>query len=42
MLWEALTGERVTAYHASSLLDARFKNSGPGRVPWYVDVEMLM
>jgi origin recognition complex subunit 1 len=36
MLWEGLTGERVTPSHASSLLDARFKTTGPGRVPWYV------
>jgi hypothetical protein len=35
MLWEALTGERVTPLHAAPLLDAAFKKAGPGRVPWY-------
>jgi origin recognition complex subunit 1 len=35
MLWEALTGERVTPLHAASLLDTQFKKAGPGRVPWY-------
>ena len=35
MLWEALTGERVTPLHASSLLDTHFKQAGPGRVPWF-------
>jgi origin recognition complex subunit 1 len=34
MLWEALTGERVTPLHAAPLLDAAFKKAGPGRVPW--------
>ena len=34
MLWEALTGERVTPLHAASLLDTQFKKAGPGRVPW--------
>ena len=37
MLWEALTGERVTPLHAASLLDSEFKEAGPGRVPWYHD-----
>jgi origin recognition complex subunit 1 len=36
MLWEAMTGERVTASHASSLLDAEFKRAGPGRISWYI------
>ena len=37
MLWEALTGERVTPLHAAALLDTHFKKAGPGRVPWYTN-----
>jgi len=36
MLWEALTGERVTPAHAANLLESKFKAAGPGRVPWYI------
>jgi hypothetical protein len=43
MLWEVLTGDRVTPSHASSLLDAQFKKAGPGRTPWYLFIiAMLM
>ena len=41
MLWEALTGERVTPLHAAPLLDAQFKKAGPGRVPWYPPIPIL-
>ena len=41
MLWEALTGERVTPLHAASLLDNHFKKAGPGRVPWYTPLATI-
>lgn len=39
MLWEAMTGERVTPSHGSSLLDAEFKTAGPGRISWYISLQ---